>query len=349
MELSDLWGADGGQNSSAAYPGDNADWTSYDQFISALISDIKTNHVESGLVIDIWNEPDGSGFWKPSEDQYNSMWGRGYYALRKGLNHQVLLSGPASASEPHPDNEWWTTWASFIAKNGSIPDQYVWHMEGGVGDLLESSDGLYQVLAQYDLPLKPININEYAVFGEENPSGSAWWIAQLERINAKGGRGNWLSGFRLHDYMASLISKTGAPNTDTATATGYYPVGDYQVYKYYAQNMTGQRIGSMPSPDAGLDTYATVDKHTRRAKILTGSRSMKGTWDIQLTNLRALGLPASGNIKIDAYHFINKGHYGRVDAPVYLNTTDHAISKGQTSFSVYTNSNDTAYAFEFSF
>lgn len=101
-------------------------------------------------------------------------------------------------------------------------------MEGGGGDLVSAYGGLVATQKQYGLPSKPININEYAVFNEQVPSGSAWWIAQLERINAHGVRGNWLSGTNLHDYLASLLGKTGS-------TTGYYPNGDYQVYKYYCQ------------------------------------------------------------------------------------------------------------------
>lgn len=80
--IHDLWGADGTQNSSAPYPGDNGDWTSWDDYLAQLFSDINSNDMTSGLVIDIWNEPDGAGFWNREQSQYLEMWGRTYAKFR---------------------------------------------------------------------------------------------------------------------------------------------------------------------------------------------------------------------------------------------------------------------------
>jgi hypothetical protein len=50
---SDLWGADGTQNSSAPYPGDNGNWTSWDDYLTQWISDMNANHATAGLSVDI--------------------------------------------------------------------------------------------------------------------------------------------------------------------------------------------------------------------------------------------------------------------------------------------------------
>jgi hypothetical protein len=77
------------------------------------------------------------------------------------------------------------------------------------------------MLKTYGLPLKPLNVDEYATYAEQVPAGTAWWISQLERVNAIGLRGNWLSTTQLHDFMASLLGKTVLTNP---TGTGYFPV-----------------------------------------------------------------------------------------------------------------------------
>jgi hypothetical protein len=79
---SDLWGADGTQNSSAPYPGDNGDWTSWDDYLTQWISDMNANHATAGLSIDIWNEPDLTFFWNAPQAQYRQMWGRTWHRLR---------------------------------------------------------------------------------------------------------------------------------------------------------------------------------------------------------------------------------------------------------------------------
>lgn len=82
LMLHDLWGFDTTQNSSCAGPGDNGDWSSYDSFLNAVIADINKNKMQTNLIIDIWNEPEGAAFWGRSIDQWLAMWGRGFYKLR---------------------------------------------------------------------------------------------------------------------------------------------------------------------------------------------------------------------------------------------------------------------------
>jgi hypothetical protein len=43
---------------------------------------MKANSMTTGLVVDIWNEPDLSAFWNRAQTQYLEMWGRTYYKFR---------------------------------------------------------------------------------------------------------------------------------------------------------------------------------------------------------------------------------------------------------------------------
>ncbi|KAH7418322.1 glycoside hydrolase family 39 protein [Cadophora sp. MPI-SDFR-AT-0126] len=343
--IHDLWGADGTQNSSAPYPGDNGDWTSWDKYLTQWISDIKANGATAGLSVDIWNEPDLTVFWNRGQAQYIQMWGRTYHRLRNELPG-VLLIGPAYAGQPSSSNTWWTNYLSFVKSNASVPDQYVWHMEGGGGDMAGANGALQAMLKTYGLPNKPLNIDEYATYAEECPSGAAWWISQLERVNAIGLRGNWLSGNQLHDFMASLISKPGATSNYSPTSGGYFPSGEYQVYKYYNKNMTGHRVGSLPSADLKLDTYATVG--TDKVRVLTGVRIMTGTWQVTINGLSSVGLPTSGSLSIHTWGFpFTGGHFGEVDAPNDLGYYSHDYSGNSVTFPIYQTDTSTAYAFEF--
>ncbi|RDW59995.1 glycoside hydrolase-3 [Coleophoma crateriformis] len=340
--IHDLWGADGTQNSTAPYPGDDGDWTSWDDYLTQWISDMNANNATAGLSIDIWNEPDLSFFWGTrTQSQYLEMWGRTYPRLRAEWP-DVPLIGPAAAEEPSLSSTWWVNFMSFVSQNGTIPDEWVWHMEGGGGDMLSAQAGLYDLLNAYDLPVKPINIDEYSTYPEQVPAGSAWWIAQLERVDAVGLRGNWLSGWQLHDFLASLLGKS---NTSDATGTGYYPNGDYQVYKYYNLNMTGHRVGSTPSDDLLLDTYATVG--TDLVRVLTGVRIQNGTWQVTINDLSAVGLPTSGTLDIHTWGFTWNDHFGEVDGPTDLGYYGHDYTGDSVTFPIFQTDVVTAYAFEF--
>lgn len=264
----------------------------------------------------------------------------------------VLISGPSHAGPPVPTNTWWTDWLTQIQGNGSIPDQYSWHLEGdisSVDDDLQTNNGtLAAMLTQAGLAQpKQVNINEYAVFDEQVASGAAWWISRLERYEAIGLRGNWLSGYELHDLLASLLSKPNANNAEyNYTSTGYYPVGEWQVYKYYYTNMTGVRAKTTGTSDRLMDAYATVDSKTVR--ILAGTRLETGTWYITISNLTSVGLPSSGSLDIHTWGFVDKGHYGEVTGPTDRGYAWHNYSDDSVTFPVYQTSEDnhTAWAFE---
>lgn len=306
----DIWGTDHA-NSSTVWPGDNGDWTDYDNFLNQLISDLKKNNMLNGLIWDIWNEPDlgGGAFWARSQQQYLDLYVRTHKRLRQDSSlNQVLISGPSSSSQPSSSNTWFKNWLSRVVQDNVIPDQYSWHDEPG--DLRNDIPNFNALLKQYNAPSRPININEYATFDQQISAGAAWWISRLERYDAIGLRGNWLSKCQLHDFLASLLGKS---NTNSCTGTGYYGNGEYQVYKYYNKNMTGTRAGTTTSGDGVIDVYTTIGSTTVRT--LTGVLNKTGTWYITIKNLSSVGLPTSGSLTIQTWGFDDKGHFGRVDGP----------------------------------
>jgi hypothetical protein len=112
--------------------------------------------------------------------------------------------------------------------------------------------------------------------------------------------------------------------------------------------MTGHRVGTTPSADLKLDAYATVGSSS--ATVLVGVRSSTGTWNLQLNDLSALGLPTSGTLKVQTWGFpvASDVHYGRVDGPTNLGVNGHAYSGNTVSFQVRQTDKTTAYAFQFS-
>lgn len=221
-------------------------------------------------------------------------------------------------------------------------------MEGGIdgsGNMLEQYAALIGLLEDYDLPLNPLNIDEYGIVAEQCPAGSAWWIAQFERLNTLALRGNWLSGWELHDFLSSLLWKTDASTDYTETGTGYWPNGEWWVYNYYTSNMTGYRVGSTPSDDAYLDTYAVVGSD--RVRVLCGVRTNEGTWQITIDDLSSVGLPEEGSLEIFTYGFPFTGGATGTDVPVDLGWVAHTYSDNSVTFPIYQVDEVTAYAFEF--
>jgi hypothetical protein len=221
-------------------------------------------------------------------------------------------------------------------------------MEGGGGDM-ESSVATYKtILANNGVAPKTININEYGTYAEQVPCGGAWWISQLERVGALGLRGNWLSTAALHDFAAGLLGKPNAGTSSySATATGYWPAAEFQVYKYYATNMTGYRVATTPTGDKNGDVFAVVGSN--KVRILVGARIMTGMWYVQLNNLQSVGLPASGTLNIQTWGFNGNAnnHFQEYGSYTDLGVYGHAYSGGTVTFPIFQVDAVTTWAFEF--
>lgn len=222
-------------------------------------------------------------------------------------------------------------------------------MEGGGGDMQSAVASYKSVLQNAGLSTHhPLNINEYATHNEQYPSAGAWWISQLERVNAIGLRGNWLSAGALHDFMAGLLGKPNAGTTSyDPKAGGYWPAAEFQVYKYYNMNMTGYRVATETTADKMGDVYAVVGDD--RVRLLVGARIVTGTWTINVSRLSRIGLPTSGEINLHTYRFdAATNQFQRFDSPSDLGVSRHAYSNNEINISVNSTDPLVGFAFEFS-
>ncbi|MFD9283910.1 RICIN domain-containing protein [Streptomyces mirabilis] len=276
----DLWGADG--TTSQGWPGDNGDWTQFDAFVTQLIGDVKANNMT--VQWDLWNEPDGSGFWGASQTQYLQMWSRFYAKVRAAFPSQLIV-GPSIAGQPNSSNSWWTTYLTYVKANNVAPDIYSWHDEPG--DPVTDVGRANSTLSAAGLTnTRAYQINEYATLSMQSPGGGAWFIGRLERAGADGLRGNWASGTGLHDNEANLLTKNSAGQ--------YLPLGEWFMYRYY-----GSQTGNIVKLTAGTGTdgLATKDNSAGNAKVLLGSSGNTGTVTVNLTGLNTTSVVESSKVR----------------------------------------------------
>lgn len=234
----------------------------------------------------------------------------------------------------------------FIANNNVAPDQYTFHILGPSTDRLNDLEWTVQAMNDFyrstGAPSRPFCVNEYINSGDERQNAAnAWHIARLERYDTTGLRANWLSTWELHDFLAELVWR---PNANSA----YQPNGAWQMYRYYAQQMTGQRLTTTGSTDGILDIFATLG-NDGVVRILTGVRRGTGTWEIEVRNLGALGFPANGNLVIQTWGFDDVGLRGVSNGPSDRGTFQHTYTGGVLRFPIFQTTEDrtTAWAFEF--
>ena len=78
-----------GATSSTKWPGDDGNWADYDNYIKTLLNDLVSNNMLGGLVIEIWNEPDLTIFWKRSLQQWVDLYVRTHKAIRYDYDPQI--------------------------------------------------------------------------------------------------------------------------------------------------------------------------------------------------------------------------------------------------------------------
>ncbi|GAB3416104.1 RICIN domain-containing protein [Flindersiella endophytica] len=262
----DLWGADGYPIS--RFPGDNGNWTDYDNFLTRLINDVRATGAP--VQWDLWNEPNITLFWNRPQAQYFELWRRTYQRIRSAFPGQPIV-GPSLAGVPTTSTSWWTQYLDFIRANNVVPDIISWHALPS--DPVANVAAANSSLDARGIPHpRPYQINEYASSGEQNPGDGSWYIARLERAGADGLRANWAGGANLHNDLANLLVRNSAGQ--------HQPKGEWWVYRFYG-SQTGQIVSTTPSP--AYDAFAT--KASGVAKILVGGGGTTGNIAVNLQRL----------------------------------------------------------------
>ena len=238
----------------------------------------------------------------------------------------LKICGPSFSLSPSLNNTNWQTWLSTIAAHDTIPDIYSWHhIAGPAPD--PAAHAFTTLLAAHDLPARPLDVNEYAWPEEQNAAHSAWYLAQLERHDMRGLRANWGMGEALHDFMANLVFKDDEEK--------YKPTGEWYLYEYYAA-MEGERAVSSASEDGLFDAFGVVGGEGVR--ILAGTASVCGRYEISVGGLLALGLPEEGEVAVRTLRFDYEGTDVDTGGPVDLGTENVAYSGDTVSFAPFPSS-----------
>ncbi|GAA0412425.1 RICIN domain-containing protein [Microbispora corallina] len=307
----DLWGADGYPIS--RFPGDNGDWTDYDNFLTRLINDVQASGAP--VMWDIWNEPNITLFWNRPQSQYFEMWHRAYQRIRSAFPSHLIV-GPSLAGVPSTSG-WWTQYLDYVKANNVVPDIVSWHSLPGdpVSNVATANTTLDSRGIAHP---RPYQINEYGASNEQNPADGAWYIARLERAGADGLRANWASGGNLHNDLASLLVHDSSGN--------YQPKGEWWVYRFYG-SQTGQ-IASV-TPSSNYDAFAT--KATGNAKVLVGGGTTTGNVAVNLQRLDTTsGVVQNNQVRV-LVERIPYNNGGAVQGPVTVQDTTVTLSGNATT------------------
>lgn len=311
----DLWGADGYPIS--RFPGDNGDWTDYDNFLTRLIGDVRATGAP--VQWDLWNEPNITLFWNRPQSQYFELWRRTYQRVRSAFPSQPIV-GPSLAGVPTTSTGWWTQYLDFVRAGNVVPDIVSWHAlpSDPVANVAAANSSLD---ARGIAHLRPYQINEYAASNEQNPGDGAWYLARLERAGADGLRANWAGGGNLHNDLASLLVRDSSGQ--------HQPRGEWWVYRFYG-SQTGQLVSVTPSQS--YDAVAT--KTAGSAKVLVGGGGTTGNVAVGLQRLDTTsGIVQNNQVRVVVQRIPYNGG-GAVAGPVTVQNSVVTLSGNATTVNV---------------
>ncbi|NAS27160.1 beta-xylosidase [Herbidospora sp. NEAU-GS84] len=303
----DLWGADGAGIS--RFPGDNGDWTDYDNFLTRVIDDVRA----AGITVqwDLWNEPNITLFWNRPQSQYFELWRRSYQRVRAAFPGHLIV-GPSCACVPSTSHAFWNAYLDFIKANNVVPDIISWHSLPG--DPVANVAAANTTLNSRGIPHpRPYQINEYGAPDEQNPADGAWYISRLERAGADGLRAHWGGGGNLHNDIANLLIRNSAGQ--------HQPKGEWWVYRFYA-SQTGQSVAVTPSNS--YDAYATKDTGT--ARVLVGGGRTTGNLAVTLQRLDTTSGIVQNNQVRAIVQRIPNNNGGAVQGPVTISNSVVTLS-----------------------
>jgi len=319
----DLWGADGYPIS--RFPGDNGNWTDYDNFLTRVINDVRA----AGITVqwDIWNEPNITPFWNRPQAQYFELWRRSYQRIRAEFPGHLTV-GPSCACVPSTSSGWWTQYLDFVKANNAVPDIISWHSLPGdpVANVAAANTTLNSRGIAHP---RPYQINEYGSTTEQNPGDGSWYIARLERAGADGLRANWASTANLHNDLGNLLVRNSAGQ--------HLPKGEWWVYRFYG-SQTGLISSVTPSPAY----YAFATKANGIARILVGGGGTTGNLAVNLQRLDATsGIVQNNQVRVVAQRIPYNGG-GAVQGPITIQNAVVTLSGNATTVNLpHTNVDDT--------
>jgi hypothetical protein len=319
----DLWGADGYPIS--RFPGDNGNWTDYDNFVTRLINDVRATGAP--VQWDIWNEPNITLFWNRPQSQYFELVRRTHQRIRAAFPTHLIV-GPSCACVPSTSG-WWTQYLDFAKANNVVPDIISWHSLPG--DPVANVATANATLDARGIPHpRPYQINEYGASNEQNPGDGSWYIARLERAGADGMRANWASAGNLHNDLGNLLVRDSAGR--------HQPKGEWWVYRFYG-SQTGQIAAVTPS--TSYDGFAT--KAPGEAKVLVGGGRTTGNIAVNLRRLDATeGIVRNNQVRVLAER-IPHNNGGAVQGPVTVMDTVVTLSANATTVNLPHSNVDEAF------
>ena len=304
--VSDVWGADTEQPQNTVYPCDNGDCSNWASFVRQLVNDVRASGVR--VSYDIWNEPDGTGFWKRGVNsaQYFQMWDTAVRAIRS-VDPGAAIVGPSYSGY---NGAWLTQFVGHTRDAGTLPTVLNWHF--GNDPAADAADAA-RIQRDAGVGPLPMTINEYLFGDQQNPGDLAWYLARLTTSDVTGAAHAIWSDCCTAGTLTSVLTAGLNPQ----------PTGEWWTYRAYA-NLTG-RLAAVSTTDPAATAAAAADQGAAKAGILLGtSTGQTGAATVTVTGIPSW-LTAGGRVWVAVQRIPDQKPLA---APLTLSNSQLTVSGG---------------------
>jgi len=313
LMLSDLWGADLTQSSSAEYPCNDGDCSNWITFVEDVVAAVKAAGVN--VTYEIYNEPNGTNFFPPGiGTQYYEMWNSGFQEIRS-LVPTARIEGPAFASGNPIPNSLYQSWLATVKADGTVPNVLSTHLEADGDDPVADGAELEADLAADDITGVTLSSNEFLPQDEENAADTAWYLDRFAVSDfATAARGEWDNCCASGDE-GTILDDTGGDQV---------PSGQWWAFRAYA-DLTGELVST--TGDAGTTVSAALDSSKDRAVALVADDSgYDGPISLAISGFGSASYLESGgvtHVEVDRIH--NQSEWS---APQTVFSANETVSGG---------------------
>ena len=329
LMLSDLWGADLTQSSSALYPcndGNCANWITFVQDVVAAVQAAGVN-----VTYEIYNEPNGTNFFPPGiGTQYYETWNSGFDEIRS-LVPSARIEGPAFASPNPIPNSLYQSWLATVKADGTVPNVLSIHLEADGNDPVTDGQELEADLAADDITGVTLSSNEFLPQDQQNAADTAWYLDRFAQSDfSTAARGEW-NNCCVSGDEGTILDDTGGDQV---------PSGQWWAFQAYA-DLTGQLVST--TGDANTTISASEDSSKDRAVALIADDSgYEGPISVDVSGFGSTSYLESGgvtHVEVDRIH--DQAEWG---SPQTVYSANLTVTNGSVSIPFTDADADDAYA-----
>jgi hypothetical protein len=313
-------------------PGDNGNWTQWEDVIERLVKDARAQ----GCTVqwDIWNEPNIEVFWPSDRDRFFETWRVGVRKLRSLEPHAVVV-GPSLAWF---DEKYLCDFLLYAKEHDVLPDVLSWHEmhgpERGYRSIPAHVDAMREFMAANGIKIDRFSINE--IIGpslQTKPGTAVWFFERLERAGIES------AAHACWDDEAKGCSNCANQSLDGILTPDGKPRSTWWAYKGYA-DVTGRLVEVRPS--ASVAGVAGYDEEAREVRMVLGRDGGTGAVEVVVSGLTK-SLVEQGRIHVVAER-IPYSEWQHLPSPIGVYDRDFIISADKVAIPLPSFGPDDAYS-----